>query len=362
MEPTFPDLPTPPEIPIPPAQSPQTPWPSFSGDQPPPLPSPPKRRLPWPLLAAISGGVVLILVLALVFSLLLRGGATTVLFGAAADQTATADNALATSTVEGTPATNATGTAAPRSTASPHPAAPAVHVVSAQRTATAGSPIVVSCPNGELALSGGWKSDANTPIINSSRSGNGWRVSPLSSTGAPVTAYALCLQHVAGASITERSVTVAIGTNKYGQNVADCNPGEIAIGGGFGVPASQGVILLELNLDLATDKGFRGGVANTTTSSRIVIFYTECLNASGARLLIPPHGSQFNLTSGQSTGAGVNCPQGMLLTGGGFSMSGGLAAVLGFFPKNNANWQGDAMYTGSSNVSFTIYAMCLSFS
>ena len=361
MDPTFPNLPTPPEIPTPPAQPPEAPWPNFSGDQPPPHPPPSIQRPPWPLLAALSGGVVLILVVALVFSLLLRSGAATLL-GAVADQTATADNTLATSTAEVTPPSNATGTAAPRSTASPHPLAPAVHVVSAQKAATAGSPVAVSCPKGELALSGGWKSDANTPIINSSRSGNGWRVSPLSSTGAPVTAYALCLQHVAGASITERSVTVAIGANKYGQNVADCNPGEIAIGGGFGVPASQGVILLELNLDLATDKGFRGGVANTTTSSRIVIFYTECLNASGARLLIPPHGSQFNLTSGQSTGAGVNCPQGMLLTGGGFSISGGLAAVLGFFPKNNANWQGDAMYTGSSNVSFTIYAMCLSFS
>lgn len=359
MEPTFPDLPTPPEIPVPSAQPL---WPSSSGDQPPPHSPLPTRRPPWPLLAAISGGVVVILIVALLISLLLRGGTTRVLLGAAAEQTATADNAQATATSEGTPAPNATGTAAPHSTASPHPAAPAVHVVSAQRTATTGSLVVVSCPKGELALSGGWKSDANTPIINSSRSGNGWRVSPLSSTGAPVTAYVLCLQHVAGASITEHSVTVAIGANKYGQDVADCNPGEIAIGGGFGVPAAQGVILVGLNLDLATDKGFSGGVANITTSSRIVVFYTECLNASGARLLIPPHGSQFNLTSGQSAGAGVNCPQGMLLTGGGFYISGDLAAVFGFFPMNSLNWQGDAMYTGSSRVSFTIYAMCLSFS
>jgi hypothetical protein len=235
-------------------------------------------------------------------------------------------------------------------------------VVSAQRTASTGSPVVVSCPKGELALSGGWKSDANTPIINSSRSGNGWRVTPLSSTGAPVTAYVLCLQHVAGASITERSVTLAIGANKYGRVTADCNPGEIAIGGGFGVPGVQGVILVELNLDLATDKGFSGGVANTTTSSRIVVFYTECLSASAASLLIPPRGDQINLPSGQSAGVGVNCPQGMLLTGGGFYLSGDLAAVFGLFPTNSVNWRGDALYQGSSSVSFTTYVMCLSFS
>jgi hypothetical protein len=108
MEPDPLDLPTSPSIPPIPLAQPS--WPGRSGDQ------PPSGRPPWTLVAAIGAGLAATLIVALLLTLLLtmRGGTTSVLIGASAEQTATAISAQATATSEGTPPASATGAAGPR--------------------------------------------------------------------------------------------------------------------------------------------------------------------------------------------------------------------------------------------------------
>lgn len=164
----------------------------------------------------------------------MRGGTTTVLLGAAAEQTATAVSAQTTATSEGTPPPSATGTAAPRATATPRPLGPAVHIVTAQGAAGSG-PLTATCPADELALTGGWKIDASAHILEEIGGRDGWSVSS-SASGAALLAYAVCLQRVTGPSIAARPANVTVAPNAASTVVANCNAGEVLIGGGFLIP------------------------------------------------------------------------------------------------------------------------------
>jgi hypothetical protein len=309
----------------------------------------------------VIAGIAMLLLIALLFGLLsTRGGTTTVLVTAPADQTATAISAQATTSAASTASANATGTAT-RATATPQPPSPAVHVVTAQGTVTTGSSVAANCPNGELALSGGWLSTATAPIYNSSRSGNGWRAFPRSASGAQVTVSVMCLQHVAGASITERLVRVTADAGRFASGVATCNPSEIPIGGGFANPTS-GVEVVQLKL--ASDlSGIRGDIVNSTGVAQGATFYSECLSASGAHVLNPPPQKSMNVSPGASASIAVPCPQGSLLAGGGFDDSQMAASVIDdFSPSASSTWQAHVVNQAAGGSTVDIFAMCLSFS
>jgi hypothetical protein len=305
--------------------------------------------------------VLVIVALLLTLLLTTRGGTTTVLLGAASDQAATASSAHATTTAEGTPLPSGTaGTTAPHATATPRQAAPAVHLVSAQGTASTGSSVSVSCPSGELALSGGWKTDASTTIYNSSRAGgsggNGWRVFPRSPTGASVTVYALCLQHVSGALITERSVQLTPGANAGANNGVRCAIGEVAVGGGYASPA-PGVALVEL--DEYTDfTGVGGSVINSTSSPQTAFIYAECLRATRAHPSLAPTANTV-VGGGASGRLQATCPQGMLLVGG--STFPTVNVLYEFFPSSVTTWQAGLKNPGAYGAGATLSAVCVSF-
>src|SRR5262249_15603798 len=160
------DLPTSPSLPM---RSPRPPahpsWPDQAGGLPPLPPEPPGRRPPWPLLAIVGASLSVTLIVALLLTLLLTtpGPATTVLLRSAEHP---ATSAQATATDEGTPPTSpttTTGTTGPRSTATPKPSGPAIHLVSKQFSSTPDAD-GVACPSGEVALTGGWSADAGTHI------------------------------------------------------------------------------------------------------------------------------------------------------------------------------------------------------
>ena len=309
------------------------------------------------------------MIVALLLTLLLsaRGGTTTGLIGAAVDQTATAINAQTTDTVEGTSTASATGTAAPRATATPRPN-PAVHTVSAQATVKSGTSVVASCPTGELALSGGWKSTTSAPIYNSTRSGNGWRVFPNSATGAPVTAYVMCLQHVAGAAITERSAQITAQPRAFARAFPTCHSGEVPVGGGFANP-SPGVQIdvFHYITDPGTgETGIYAEVFNNTSSPQSVTFYAECLSASHAHVAASAPGI-FPVGPGASGAITVECPRGVLLTGGGFAFT-ALKGVVSIFAPSvsgataSAQWQAFVTNQDTQGQNFQLEVVCLSFS
>jgi hypothetical protein len=348
MEPDPFDLPTSPSIsPVPP---PQSSWPGSPGDQ------RPGGRPQWTLLAVIGAGLTLVVILALLLTLLLsaRGRAPTGLIGAAADQTATAISVQATATAGETPDASATGTAAPHATATPRPPSPTVHIVA---NTGDGSGVNAMCPSGELALTGGWGTDPSAPINYIGRStGNGWRVHSFADQ-ALVNANVLCLQHVAGASITERFAGVTAAVGATGTGVATCHASEIPVGGGFNIPGGDIVSLGPT----ADHSGFSLKLANHTSSTLGGSISVDCLRAAGTHLTVPEP-TQAGISPHGSGPVQISCPKGTLLSGGGIDLLNGSAVAFSFAPTSATTWQ--ALVQNQTVVSTTVklYALCLSFS
>jgi len=117
------------------------------------------------------------------------------------------------------------------------PIVPSVHQVSKQESLPATSPTVVglSCPTGELALSGGWLLPANasgTVIVRSARYGTlagEWSLIVPHASATTVTIYAECLRHAAGATILERLSGVTVPANSYSWTETPCKGGEVLV-------------------------------------------------------------------------------------------------------------------------------------
>jgi hypothetical protein len=360
MEPDPLDLPTSPTVsPVPPLLPP---WPDDSGNR------PPRGRPPWPLLTAIGGGVAVVLLIALLFSLLsASGGTTTTLLGATSEQTATT-SALATYTAEGTPAATKTthGTATPtHGTPTPHgtPTAtppPSIEILTKQQAVSSGTGPVVSCPSGELALSGGWSIATRTvPIYLSHRSGNGWYVSPYPSSGTQVTAYVVCLQHLIGATITEREAVTTVPAHGSGEAAATCNPGELLVGGGIANHASGNALILMQSVESKFDVQMRNDSGTQTQFEADA----ECLTATGAKGVF---GSASRADISHGLDLRATCPSGSLVTGGTIG-TGNLTAsatvlVSNYAPINSTTWQAQGLNVGTSGTTASLAALCLSFS
>jgi len=209
-----------------------------------------------------------------------------------------------------------------------------------------------------VALSGGWTTDVSTPIFSSSCSGDGWRVSPRSQFGAHVTAYAMCLQHVVGATVTERSVHIPVAANNTGYREVTCNQGKFIVGGGFVIPTT-GVELESLDGDHYGTTLF-GTVINHNSSPQVVTVYIECLRAPGMDFIPPQNGGGTLINSGANGTLSASCRQGALLTGAGFSVSDSIAAVVyDFSPSSATIWHMHFKNQSATTMSVGIRTFCL---
>jgi hypothetical protein len=287
-----------------------------------------------------------------------RGGTTTVLLGAA-EQTAT--SAQATSTAEGTPPARATATAHPYSTSTPRATAtpgPSVHVVSALVSRVIG--LLVKCPGGELALAGGWKAAASTPIYVTSRyahgAESGWGVDTLPSSDQ-VTLSILCLQGATDAAVTERMAATTIPVGVAGTVIAACAAGEAPIGGGYAQVDRGALVDMEVSPD---HRGFRLIAVNHGSLPRWVGVYAECLSAPAAHLIVPPPVQQ--VISPQATGSvQIACPKNTLLSGGGIELLNGSAIAPEFAPISATTWQAQVKNQTIVSTTVKLSALCLSF-
>jgi hypothetical protein len=368
------DAPTPPSLPVPPSQSPQPTWPGLAGGQ------PPTRRPPWPLIGV--GAALALVVLLIAILLISHGGTTTIVVAPSASaQTATAGaratasagggsaisatataGANATATAGATPAASATPTATatpsptptPTATATPTPAPsgpPTTHFIVAQATVNTGTPVVATCPAGEVALAGGWASNGSTPIYNSSRDGNGWAIYAEASS-ALVNSYVMCLQHVTG-TVTQRGTPFTVAANGSNSATAACAAGEVVVGGGFAGNAG-----VEIYNSSASGNAWQIAASNHTGSSQPVTVYAECLRSSGAATIITLPPAQQSVGSHSSGGTQISCTGFEILSGGGFADDTNVV-VYSNSPNNSTTWGADLSNQNASSNLLNVYAMCL---
>jgi hypothetical protein len=275
----------------------------------------------------------------------------------------------------------------PRVQTSP-PLKPSVHeVVSFPGERFSGSGVgsaTVSCPAGELALSGGWVTTTGTVanVFESRRTGAGsWRVSIDYTDHTVLFAKLECLRSMPGAEIHADTFPIKKGIiaptspllglptsvlYQAGCNNAGLKEPGLVVGAGFS--ADPGTHFDQVNPEGKVD-AYVDSSALPTTAPGDVLAEAECL-------VDPSHRMH---THAASSGAGVDstttpvldtatCPSGMSVISGGFSAVPGpldwsrpMRTTLSAAAGAQDQWQVRVSFLGKSPVHLTASALCAGF-
>jgi len=251
-----------------------------------------------------------------------------------------------------------------------------VHQVSLTVTPTTPytSRFSVSCPQGEIALGGGWDMPQSARVVAAQISGaNTWTVSlappqPVNS-GAPAqtssrtsttnTVYVECLAGAPGAVVTQRGTTENLAptptdafNDNLGGTISLCNAGETLVGGGFDLGNPLANLELESSwprndIPPLNAQAWVFSVRNYDAAARPITHYAECLSGVSVSASYPRQTGSFVFASQTGTAA-VPCPAGASLAGGGFQYrmhSPGNARLGSLFSLNatSAGWQGKVL-------------------
>jgi hypothetical protein len=265
------------------------------------------------------------------------------------------------------------------------PVAVSVHEVAQTTTLNGGNtgPITATCPQGEIALGGGWNVPTQQAhVFAATLNGATWSVSALP-LGHPaettVTVYVECLRGAPGAIVTQRATmenlaptpTDAFNDN-LGGTVSLCNTGETLVGGGFDLGAPSDTLELEASWprdDLLPVQMWVFSVRNYDTVAHSITHYAECLSGIAVSASYPRQDGSFVYAS-QTGSAVASCPAGAALAGGGFQYrmhSPGPARLGNLYGLNAATsgWQSQ-VYTLSGYGLYALTpmaaAVCLAFS
>jgi hypothetical protein len=230
--------------------------------------------------------------------------------------------------------------------------------------------VTATCPQDEIALSGGWAIDqpAGARVYAANIVGNSWVVSffPIIPGGPTnVTAYVECLRG-AGGTITavQRTVTESIApsvpsdqVDRAGGDIRTCQTGEGLVGGGFDFGSAAATTTLELEASLPWEYlhllGWSFKVWNFDKVAHEVTFTVQCLTTTRT-------GSQVHDTAQAGAGISPNlsatttadCPAGTMVAGGGFTYSLPGARTTGY-SGNEYSQHATATGWQSSTIAFT---------
>lgn len=134
---------------------------------------------------------------------------------------------------------------------------------------------VVACPAGSVVTGGGYASNLNFTVYNSSMIGNGWQVFARnnSGTGQLLNAYAICL---AGTSATSSQVFAqsSIASNSTGVTEATCPSGSLLTGGGFA--GNTNMLIYNTSMKSGDTKTWQTYARNPTGSNQLLNSYAIC--------------------------------------------------------------------------------------
>jgi hypothetical protein len=231
-------------------------------------------------------------------------------------------------------------------------------------------PVVATCPQGELALSGGWNIPTQNARVFAARVvNNGWAVSVLP-VGHPatttVTAYVECLRGAADVSVIQRTTTRTIaptaasdGVDNASGYIGACQDKEGLVGGGFDL-GTLGASVLELENSAPSEYlsvySWWFSVWNYDTVAHDVTFDLECATttAVGARTSYPSQIST-GLYAGMTGSAMATCPPGWMVAGGGFAYN--LRGERHGFLGNEYSLHATATGWQGSLIAFTSYGL-----
>jgi hypothetical protein len=133
----------------------------------------------------------------------------------------------------------------------------------------------VACPAGSVVTGGGYASNLNLTVYNSSKSGNGWQVYAKNNVGSGqlLNAYAICL---AGTSATTSQVLAqsSVAGSSTGVTEATCPSGSLLTGGGFA--GNTNLLIYNTSMKSGDTKTWQTYARNLVGSSSTLNSYAIC--------------------------------------------------------------------------------------
>ena len=134
----------------------------------------------------------------------------------------------------------------------------------------------VTCPAGSVVTGGGYASNDQFTVYNSTKSGNGWQVYAHNNSGSSqlLNAYAVCL---AGTNATTSQVIkqVSIPSSSTKGVSIGCPSGSLVTGGGFA--GSSDLLMYNTSMTSSTPYAWESYARNLTGSSKLLNTYAICL-------------------------------------------------------------------------------------
>ncbi len=210
--------------------------------------------------------------------------------------------------------------------------------------------VVVDCPQGSIVVGGGWAGNTPLSIYSSSLSNNGWLVSAHNSGNQAqvLSSYALCMSGTTGSTVQQSAViTLAAGTSN---RVFIACSGGVLTGGGFSK---------DLGINVTTAAPARDGwlVAGTnhSTANQKLTAYVICLQ--GTNLNASTVSQSGSAKAGGIANTMVGCPDGTLISGGGFDTAAGVNVYSSASHDNG--WQIYGINLTSATQQLNAYAICV---
>jgi hypothetical protein len=246
--------------------------------------------------------------------------------------------------------------AAPTSTPTSTPAPPApatIQVLDQQHIpASATGSATASCAAGSIVVGGGWASNTDLQVYNSSKTGNGWQVYAKNNSASSqlLNSYAICLSGTSG-SVAQEFAQKSLPNGASDSVSKPCSSG-VVTGGGFA--DNIGVFLYNTSPD---GNGWEAAATNNTGSSQLLNAYAICLNGTSATGQEVFH--QVSVAAGAIGDATIACPSGSLVTGGGFAANAGEITYTSL--KESNGWHVYTKNTSASAGLLNVYAQCTTF-
>lgn len=222
--------------------------------------------------------------------------------------------------------------------------------------ATSTNSATATCPEGSVVVGGGFAANTNLVVYTSMKEGNGWRVYAANTSGSSqlLNAYAVCLYKTTGATVTQVLKQVQVPAGGYGHAEAICPAGSVPTGGGW---ASNARLEIYNSNNMTT--GWEVYARSKSANTELLNGYAICL--SGTTATIQQKGTQTSVAASTTGWGSILCPEGSLVTDGGFALSANMTIYNTSMTPDGKGWASYARNSSSSSSLLNIYATCLSF-
>jgi hypothetical protein len=225
--------------------------------------------------------------------------------------------------------------------------------------------ITAECPAGTVVVGGGFSASPEVVVSSQYPQITGWQahVRNTSSSSKVVRVYAVCLHNTPGASIEIVQESTVMPSDGNAEVYAKCPAGSVVTGGGWRTTGA------DVRITQSAKTGAAWNIEAHNYSTNCMLYaHAVCLSGTGGKTSLSEVWGEVDYHWGPKE-ISVTCPQGTVMTGGGYRDNTGYEEFLVYINAGpwgeapNAEWRVYALNdVGMAlNPDLIVYAVCLAF-